>query len=548
MRKDGFLRLDPKFNFLDRMALWGGLFGAILTGMLLWQGDYIVRYFLMKNHDQVEIGTILKLKGDVRRRLNQSLNWYPTGQSEWLFDGDKIFTGPNSDIQMKIGPTSILNLESNSLVTLRAQGNELLLDLKLGSLSTSSNSNQTIRLLHQNKITVIRTPDTSSEIYIEKSKEGDLSIISNTQEGEIEVEVAGQKSRLNNFQSLKIEREEDKSSIEPIQSIEAIPTAQFPARWVRDADSNDPSQNSDSIQKITLRFNSHIDLRKPASVQSGIVEYPKLTWTPLLGVAHYVLELSTKREFSDPLLVNEALKDHEFIWTNVRPGHYFWRVKALGSQGDVLDISPTKELIVQVSAPEIDPIKLGNESTDLVSKLNLEKNILIRWTRIPMASSYRIISGEKSILTRNNEFFLPLPPNRESEVKIAAVDDFETIISDFSKERIYYQRSLILKPPTLLRPASRTILLSFDPKPVNPLLFSWMRVPEVGEYEIQIARDPLFEKIIFTTRTMTNRLIFKGILPENETYWRIRSLFEANVSNWSETNSFEIQGPEADGI
>ncbi|MBK9039295.1 MAG: hypothetical protein IPL83_09075 [Bdellovibrionales bacterium] len=394
------MRLDPKFNFLDRMALWAGLFGAILTGMLLWQGDYIVRYFLMKNHDQVEIGRILRLNGDVRRRLDQSLNWYPTGQSEWLFDGDKIFTGPNSDIQMKIGPTSILNLESNSLVTLRAQGNELLLDLKLGSLSTSSNSNQTIRLLHQNKVTTIRTTDTSSEIHIEKSKDGDLSIISNTQEGEIEVEVAGQKSRLNNFQSLKIEKEEDKSSVEPIQSIEAVSAAQLPARWVRDADSNDPSQTSDSIQKITLRFNSHIDLRVPASVQSGIVEYPKLAWSPLLGVADYVLELSTKREFSDPLQVNEALKDHEFIWTNVRPGHYFWRVKALGSQGDILDISPTKELIVQVSAPEIDPIKLGNESTDLVSKLNLEKDILIRWAKTPMASSYRIISGEKKHLNQ----------------------------------------------------------------------------------------------------------------------------------------------------
>lgn len=277
MRKDGFLRLDPRFNFLDRMALWGGLFGAILTAILLWQGDYIVRYFLMKNHDQVEIGRILRLNGDVRRRLDQSLNWYPTDQSEWLFDGDKIFTGPNSNVQMKIGPTSVLNLESNSLVTLRAQGKELLLDLKLGSLSTSSNSSQTIRLLHQNKVTVIRTPDTSSEIHIEKSKDGDLSIISNTQEGEIEVEVAGQKSRLNNFQSIKIEKEEDKSSITPIESIEAVSTAQLPARWVRDADSNDPSQISDSIQKITLRFNSQIDLRKPASIQSGIVEYPKLS-------------------------------------------------------------------------------------------------------------------------------------------------------------------------------------------------------------------------------------------------------------------------------
>ncbi|MBK8203347.1 MAG: hypothetical protein IPK68_13815 [Bdellovibrionales bacterium] len=542
------MRLDPRFNFLDRMALWAGLFGAILTGMLLWQGDYIVRYFLMKNHDQVEIGQILKLKGDVRRRLDQSLNWYPTDQSEWLFDGDKIFTGPNSDIQMKIGPTSILNLESNSLVTLRAQGNELLLDLKLGSLSTSSNSNQTIRLLHQNKVTTIRTTETSSEIHIEKSKDGDLSIISNTQEGEIEVEVAGQKSHLNNFQSLKIEKEEDKSSIEPIQSIEAVSAAQLPARWARDADSNDPSQTSDSIQKITLRFNSHIDLRVPASVQSGIVEYPKLAWSPLLGVAHYVLELSTKRDFSDPLQVNEVLKNHEFTWTSVRPGHYFWRVKALDSHEDILDISPTKELIVQVSAPEIDPIKLGNESTDLVSKLNLEKDIPIRWAKTPMASSYRIISGEKNILTRRNEFFLPLPPNRESEVKIAAVDEFGTVISDFSKERIYYQRTLILKPPTLLRPASRTTLLSFDPQQVNPLLFSWMRLPEIGEYEIQIARDPLFEKIIFTTKTMTNRLIFKGILPESETYWRIRSLFEANVSNWSETSSFQVQGPEAEGI
>ncbi|MBK9039296.1 MAG: hypothetical protein IPL83_09080 [Bdellovibrionales bacterium] len=133
-------------------------------------------------------------------------------------------------------------------------------------------------------------------------------------------------------------------------------------------------------------------------------------------------------------------------------------------------------------------------------------------------------------------------------MKIAAVDEFGAVISDFSKERIYYQRSLILKPPTLLRPASRTTLLSFDPQQVNPLLFSWMKVPEVGEYEIQIARDPLFEKIIFTAKTMTNRLIFKGILSESETYWRIRSLFEANVSNWSETSSFQVQGPEAEGI
>ncbi|MBK7843173.1 MAG: hypothetical protein IPJ71_05670 [Bdellovibrionales bacterium] len=530
------------------MAIWGGLFGAILTGMLLWQGDYIVRYFLMKNHDQVEIGRILKLKGDVRRRLDQSLNWYPTNQSEWLFDGDKIFTGPNSDIEIKIGSTSVLNLESNSLVTLRTQGNELLLDLKLGSLSTSSHSKQTIRLLHKNEVTIIRTTDTSSEIHIEKSKDGDLSIISNTQEGEIEVEVAGQKSRLKSFQSLKIEKEEDRSTFDPSQPTEVVSTTPLSARWARDVDSNNPSKNSDSIQKITLRFNSHIDFRKPASVQSGIVEYPKLSWEPLFGVTNYVLELSTNREFSDPLQIAQALKDHEFIWTKVRPGHYFWRVKALGSNESILDTSPIKELIVQLSPPELDPIKLSDESTDLISKLNQEKNIPISWAKTPMASGYRIILGERSILTRRSDFFLPLPPNQEREVKIAAVDESGTVISDFSTKRLYYRRSLLLKPPVLLRPAPGTILLSFDPQQATPLLFSWKKVPQVEEYEIQMARDPLFEKIIFTTKTMTNRLIFNGILSESETYWRIRSLFEANVSNWSETNSFQVQGSLSEGI
>lgn len=79
----------------------------------------------------------------------------------------------------------------------------------------------------------------------------------------------------------------------------------------------------------------------------------------------------------------------------------------------------------------------------------------------------------------------------------------------------------------------------------SPVL-QWIRVSSALRYEVQLATDPGFSTVKYSTFTYNHRATPTFNLPQQELFWRVRAISASNVTgNWSETSftASTVAGP-----
>lgn len=312
-------------NRFDRLLMTFSILGAVMFGTALWNDDWLINHFIGRVNSGEAIGEVLSAKNDARRRTNRSLTWLQAHKNEKLFERDTIFTGKESEINIKIGKENKLTLQENSLIVLQTQGNEILLDLQIGSMSTDFlAAGQTIKVFQSGKVAAIKS--TASRVHLSRSNSGVLNVMSQT--GDVEVNIGESKTTLKKDEQLKIEK-----------------------------------NLSTSKQEYSARFTSHQLNEKVWVAREDSVSFE---WTEDKVTAKDRMQISKSSQFFKSKLVVDTLTiDRKFLWNNLSEGVYYYRIvddATLVSNSVVQKLDVFLSEPIQLIRPTEDEVLLDDES------------------------------------------------------------------------------------------------------------------------------------------------------------------------------------------
>ena len=124
----------------------GSVLGMLVFGFLLANESIITNLWLKSRATTEKVGEVGSSYNDVRRRLDRSLLWFAINEDESLFENDSIFTGADSETRLVLRNGLELTLESNSLVVLALDNDELFLDIQVGQVLAQVKKGKKVRL------------------------------------------------------------------------------------------------------------------------------------------------------------------------------------------------------------------------------------------------------------------------------------------------------------------------------------------------------------------------------------------------------------------
>jgi len=161
------------------------------------------------------------------------------------------------------------------------------------------------------------------------------------------------------------------------------------------------------------------DMEKIVAVNNGSATVPLRWQKPQSGVpAYYRVEVATSPFFvpEGKVIERDQLSATEFSASDLRPGSYFWRIRASASTGQTSDWSEPLKFIVMAPGAKLSSIPVSNLST-----LLLGGNVyIIRGTTSPGAT-IRAADREASAAADGNfQIQISAPPNsREVAIQVS---------------------------------------------------------------------------------------------------------------------------------
>lgn len=333
---------------------------------------------------------------------------------------------------------------------------------------------------------------------------------------------------------------------------------------------------SQQNQKVILRVGKN--KRNIASVQTSWTNPPVLTWKKMKEATSYEVQISPKADFSK-LEWSQSLEKNQVTWDKAKPGHYQWRVRAIGKNQVKGSYSSPATLEMSLPAPVLKKkIYTHQVKAKTRAQLTAASQIPVMWDKIPGASSYKVLVSE-------NENFLPskvdLKVDRNTAsvslteggnyfVKVAVLGAEGETVSEFSKASTikFEKKNMIpavtkkseptLTPTPMLTPAPRAAepvknqLAMPQPKlPPNgvslvslngtqdPILFKWAAVEKAEVYRLEIASDEAFKGTIYTTTSRETQIVVTKLLPRGRSFWRVRAEQGSAKSDWSQAFAIE---------
>ena len=115
-----------------------------------------------------KIGSVDHSWKDVRRKVKDGLAWVPIDSSTLVYEGDSIFTGDGSNVEVKLADGGVLKVGEKSLVVVRTRGGALELDLKYGNIVGEIKSDKPVILVNNGERTELKAGE---EIRVKKDQE-----------------------------------------------------------------------------------------------------------------------------------------------------------------------------------------------------------------------------------------------------------------------------------------------------------------------------------------------------------------------------------------
>jgi hypothetical protein len=354
------------------------------------------------------------------------------------------------------------------------------------------------------------------------------------------------------------------------------------------------------IPRAALAKKSKSEIAADEAIKAEDVK--SLSWSSVEGAEGYEVEISSNENFSNSV-TKEIGSETNFALDEVKPGPVFMRIRAKGENGALSEPSQVARMDIMLPPPELKELKPKVSTFKTEAAMNRAKHEFnIKWTPKPYAAGYELIWGSDPEFTRAKRFKVEQPERKiavsqamEYSVKVRALDKKGRPISEFSEvQTVSYVKELLPPPPlpvelpvkpdpvpavpalaanatgeatatasgkgtadssttetsrdpasrgipgpTLLEPSRRTSLITLESSTVF-VNFRWRPASKATSYDVQIAEDADFSKIVEQVSVRSNRYVFQRRLPEGKVFWRVRAKTKSGPSDWSDVYDLNV--------
>ncbi|MBK7843143.1 MAG: hypothetical protein IPJ71_05520 [Bdellovibrionales bacterium] len=206
-RKGGSLRLsrDLGLGRVDRLVLAVSIIAILGSAYLIVQDRLLREWSGYRVDNREPIGQIIAAEQDVRRRIGNSMSWFPAFEHEVLFENDSIFTGENSGVNVRFEEGLSIDVASNSLVILRRARKDLVLDLQIGGIIATVQKGNAIQLRQGNSVAILEGSHKENSVKLQRSKKGKISV--STSLGGIEMRLNDQGKTISRNRAIEVDND-----------------------------------------------------------------------------------------------------------------------------------------------------------------------------------------------------------------------------------------------------------------------------------------------------------------------------------------------------
>jgi hypothetical protein len=529
-----------------------------------------------------KVAQLIVKNQDVRFKSSENFSWMNAREQESLYEFDSLFTGESSTAVLQLNDGSTLRIDGQSLIVLSMENGKLVLDLKSGSLSGDLSSKSELLVRTKDGLEKIGG-NNSRQIRLERNFSGstlqkidrnpaalsqilwtsppDFKI--NKQDPRTYQNLSWQKSQQIEEVIVEISASPDfsllDSSIKTKNREAGIPLALLPGKYFTRLKGYNLGRNQ--VASSTVHTFEVIDKKRsllfPPILKTTNIQHsdefsfpPLVQWEPVQEAAQYRFELSKTPRFDQ--VINYETSASQLAWTGAKPGSYFFRVYSMKGE-DISLPSEIGTLEVSSQAPQLNPI------APLV--IRSEKGVVtpqkvdLKWNHQSKGQTkYRVEVSEdgtfrnpKVSLNQRGPASVQVQKPGQYYVRVFATNEVGEPVSPSSNiERFNYQIKNLLKEPLLIRPFNdTTVFLQQDDNPY--LWLTWKPVDDAEQFQVEIATDPEFTRVIDSATVKSSnekflRYLMSKRLAYGKYYWRVKSISETEKadSQWSKPNLFYL--------
>ena len=537
-------------DIFDGLVLIVSLIGMIGFSYVLVDESLIKQYLQKSNSGVTVIGEAGEISNDVRRRMQRSLTWYSLDQQEPIYEGDSLFTGTGSSTEVLLNDGVNISIDENSLVYLSSLNNELILNLESGYVAANVKAKQRINLLQNGRLATI-SANNAGRIQIQKNNDGSINLRSNSV-------------------SLNVDSDVDKNTL----------------------DNKNQEIKIDSNLKIEKRV-YEIDLQTPSLEQVILSKNIKFKWSTMgQEFQEYKVSVSTQPDFSAAISKTTNTNELEWLLPDTDK-KYYWKVEATNNQAEAK--SPVRWFYTSTSqGPEL--LQPANELSFKLESDQEKKEILFSWLESFQAQAYEIqvskdeqfqsllssklvngIEFGPGVFAKGDYFWrvraqygkqnfsdwsnvfrfsviddMALPDVAFVEPPVEVVPDPSVHMGPPAPEKPAFE-TMSMQKPLAQSPSQHTLNFkegasNREPQSLqkfvkNPPNLEWIKIKGAKSYQVEIAKDKVFKKVVAEPKVKTPKFTWSTARP-GEYYWRVQALGEmGQIGPWSDVESFIVQAP-----
>jgi hypothetical protein len=294
----------------------------------------------------------------------------------------------------------------------------------------------------------------------------------------------------------------------------------------------------------------------PHAVNEIVFKWERSTKKPVL------LEVSKDENFND-LVLKKAIDGYGYIWKSFGHGQFYFRVSYLDDEKNEAFYKLSNSSEFRVQKPYLLPPPHLSQQYESQTKAyaltrvpgNFEEMQKIKWKDVNFAKSYNVqvtnMKGDKLLVDKQVEdpqvIISELMPG-DYKIRIASVDRFNRV-GNYSqnkdlKLKVYKDERLFASAsPDLYYPNSNQDFLITKDK--SGIKFDWEEVNDIEYYELIIAKDMNFNKIIKSIKTEKNQVALDAYtleLPHENYFWKVLVHYpDGALNNKAALRSFNVR-------
>ncbi len=493
------------FKKTDRRIISTSVLLFLISISLLWQDAWIYRLVQTREINLEQIGDVVKTKNDVRRRFEVALSWLPIQNKSPIYQGDSIFTGPDSSVSIKTLTGEILTIKPNSFVVINQQRGSLNLNIGFGSIEGQFAKNKKFLISSNNNSTELNSD--GGRVNIDAG--GGSKLLLNVLAGEVKV-------RSQNGEGLF--RTPDKVMISQKGVRDLAPAI---------------------VNPLSPLAGQHFKYHEEAPVL--------FTWSTSRKFSRMKIKIATDRELKNAL-VDSRVDDNSYsAYSLPKDIPLFWQVHAEGGisavssfalVGDRPPIPTTPKPGYQFFFDPKAPPELAGGKVDL----KWELGSIATQFEVELSSSAdlkRDLRSFKSKLQKLNVGFLPVGTYYWHVRSLEFAGEKWSPISSF---KIAPEPSKSLSTPVPII-ASENFLIPTKVHGLSPYQISklsksdlqryidqypqlrWAAVTHANHYDLQISKSKDFKRLIVASSSTQPVFNWRNIEP-GQYFWRVKAEHE----------------------